>query len=56
MDSHFAVLRDHGHIKFWSMKSLGVKLRQTGFEVISFERVGQMSVLAKAMIAIAPKP
>lgn len=56
MDAHFTALWDHGHIKFWSVKTLGALLREAGFTDIRFERVGRVPVLAKAMIAIARKP
>jgi 2-polyprenyl-3-methyl-5-hydroxy-6-metoxy-1,4-benzoquinol methylase len=56
MDDHFKPLWDHGHIKFWSIRTLDALLRETGFEEISFERVGRIPVLAKSMIALATKP
>ncbi|WP_089957933.1 bifunctional 2-polyprenyl-6-hydroxyphenol methylase/3-demethylubiquinol 3-O-methyltransferase UbiG [Limnohabitans sp. 2KL-3] len=56
MDAHFTALWDHGHIKFWSVKTLGELLREAGFVDIRFERVGRVPVLAKAIIAIARKP
>ena len=56
MDAHFTALWDHGHIKFWSMNTLGVLLREAGFVDIRFERVGRIPLLAKSMIAIARKP
>lgn len=56
MDAHFTALWDHGHIKFWSMRTLGELLREAGFVDIRFERVGRVPPLAKAMIAIARKP
>ncbi len=56
MDAHFTVLWDHGHIKFWSMRTLGELLREVGFEEIRFERVGRVPALAKSMIAVARKP
>lgn len=56
MDAHFTALWDHGHIKFWSMNTLGVLLREAGFVDIRFERVGRIPILAKSMIAIARKP
>ena len=31
MDQHFTVLWDHGHIKFWSRKTLSQALAETGF-------------------------
>lgn len=56
MDKHFTALWDHGHIKFWSMPTLGELLREAGFVDVRFERVGRVPALAKSMIAIARKP
>jgi 2-polyprenyl-6-hydroxyphenyl methylase/3-demethylubiquinone-9 3-methyltransferase len=56
MDAHFTALWDHGHIKFWSIKTLGELLREAGFVGIRFERVGRIPILGKSMIAIARKP
>jgi 2-polyprenyl-3-methyl-5-hydroxy-6-metoxy-1,4-benzoquinol methylase len=55
MDSHFTALWDHGHIKFWSMRTLGELLREAGFRQIDFRRVGRVPALAKSMIAVARK-
>jgi 2-polyprenyl-6-hydroxyphenyl methylase/3-demethylubiquinone-9 3-methyltransferase len=56
IDQHFTVLCDHGHIKFWSIKTLGELVRETGFVNVRFERVSRLQALAKSMIAIARKP
>lgn len=56
MDAHFTALWDHGHIKFWSMKTLSTLLAEAGFNDISFMRVGRIPVLAKSLIAVAKKP
>ncbi len=56
MDSHFTALWDHGHIKFWSVKTLQSLLDEAGFDDVSFIRVGRIPSLAKSMIAIAKKP
>lgn len=56
MDRHFTALWDHGHIKFWSMKTLSTLLSEAGFENIRFRRVGRIPILAKSMIAIANRP
>jgi len=56
MDKHFTALWDHGHIKFWSIKTLGELLREAGFADVRFERVGRIPALAKSMIAVAAKP
>lgn len=56
LDAHFTVLWDHGHIKFWSMRTLSILLADAGFRDIRFKRVGRIPPLAKAMVAIARKP
>lgn len=56
LDAHFTALWDHGHIKFWSIKTLTTLLTEAGFTDIRFRRVGRIPPLAKAMIAIARKP
>jgi 2-polyprenyl-3-methyl-5-hydroxy-6-metoxy-1,4-benzoquinol methylase len=56
MDNHFTVLWDHGHIKFWSERTLRALLEEAGFRDIQFRRVGRIPALAKSMIAIARKP
>lgn len=56
MDSHFTALWDHGHIKFWSRRSLGVLLEEAGLEIRDFRRVGRVPPLAKSMILVAIRP
>ena len=56
LDAHFTALWDHGHIKFWSIKTLDELLREAGFVDIRFERVGRVPALAKSMVAVARKP
>lgn len=56
MDAHFTALWDHGHIKFWSERTLGLLLEEAGFRDIAFKRVGRVPPLAKSMTAIARKP
>lgn len=55
MDRHFTALWDHGHIKFWSMRTLNTLLTEVGFEDVQFRRVGRVPPVAKSMIAIARK-
>jgi len=55
MDSHFTALWDHGHIKFWSIKTLTILLQEVGFKNISFTRLGRVPPFAKTMIAYAHK-
>lgn len=52
MDSHFTALWDHGHIKFWSRKTLVQLFGEFGFELVRFERVGRFQPLAKSMICV----
>jgi len=56
MDAHYTALWDHGHIKFWSIKTLRQLLIETGFSNIQFRRVGRIPPFAKSMIVIAQKP
>lgn len=55
-DSHWGPLWDGGHIKFWSERTLGALLAETGFTDIRFLRAGRIPPLAKSMIAVARKP
>jgi 2-polyprenyl-6-hydroxyphenyl methylase/3-demethylubiquinone-9 3-methyltransferase len=54
-DKHVNPLWDHGHIKFWSMRTLTELLREVGFAEVVFHRVGRIPPLAKSMIAVARK-
>lgn len=56
MDRHFTALWDHGHIKFWSFRTLTTLLTEAGFERIRFRRVGRIAPLAHSMIAVARRP
>jgi 2-polyprenyl-6-hydroxyphenyl methylase/3-demethylubiquinone-9 3-methyltransferase len=55
MDRHFTALWDHGHIKFWSISTLGGLLREAGFGPLRFLRVGRIPWFAKSMIAVASR-
>ena len=56
LDSHFTALWDHGHIKFWSIRTLSALLAEAGFPPPRYLRVGRVPTLAKSMIAIVQKP
>lgn len=56
MDDHFTPLWDHGHIKFWSVRTLTALLTEIGFSPVEITRVGRVAPLAKSMIAVATKP
>lgn len=55
-DAHVNPLYLHGHIKFWSTKTLGELLAAAGFVNTRFERVGRIPQVAASMIACAEKP
>ena len=55
MDAHFTALWDHGHIKFFSIKTLTLLMQEAGFREISFSLVGRIPFLAKSMIAVVKK-
>jgi 2-polyprenyl-3-methyl-5-hydroxy-6-metoxy-1,4-benzoquinol methylase len=54
-DDHLTVLWEGGHIKFFSVGTLGTLLAEAGFNNIRFVRVGRIPPLAKSMIAIVRK-
>ncbi len=53
MDRHFTALWEHGHIKFWSMRTMRQLLLETGFHSVRIVRVGRIPWFAKSMIAVA---
>jgi 2-polyprenyl-3-methyl-5-hydroxy-6-metoxy-1,4-benzoquinol methylase len=55
MDSHFTALWDHGHVKFWSRRTLTLLLQEAGFRVTAFYGVGRIPFLWKSMILVAEK-
>ena len=50
MDQHFTVLWDHGHIKFWSKKTLTTALEEAGFGDIEFVGAGRFPYFWKSMV------
>jgi 2-polyprenyl-6-hydroxyphenyl methylase/3-demethylubiquinone-9 3-methyltransferase len=55
-DDHVDALRVHGHIKFWSRRTLTRLLEEAGFELQEFRFAGRIRPLAKSMIAVARRP
>jgi 2-polyprenyl-3-methyl-5-hydroxy-6-metoxy-1,4-benzoquinol methylase len=55
LDAHFTALWDHGHIKFWSVKTLSQLLQEVGFQKPRFEYGGRIYPFSKSMIAVARK-
>lgn len=55
-DAHFTALWDHGHIKFWSERTITELLTEAGFTSLHIQRVGRVAPLAKSMIVTARKP
>lgn len=56
MDAHFTALWDHGHIKFWSRKTISQLLTEAGLAVERIDRIGRIPQLAKTMLVVARKP
>lgn len=56
MDAHFTALWDHGHIKFWSVKTLTELFSEQGLKVEKVLRVGRIPCLAMSMILQLRKP
>lgn len=50
MDKHFTVLWDGGHIKFFSVETLSILLKEAGFTNIKFEFAGRFPYLWKSML------
>ncbi len=55
MDQHFTVLWDHGHVKFWSRKTLTQALNELGFKDVEFAGSGRLPYLWKSMVLKATK-
>jgi 2-polyprenyl-6-hydroxyphenyl methylase/3-demethylubiquinone-9 3-methyltransferase len=55
-DSHYYPLFDHGHIKFWSIKTLSTAYWEAGFEDLEFHGAGRGPFLWKSMIMKGAKP
>lgn len=52
-DHHVHPLRDYGHIKFFSRKTIRNLIEETGFAVDQITSVGRIRPFAKSMVAIA---
>jgi len=55
MDQHFTALWDHGHIKFWSRRTLNALLTEAGFRNIQFSFAGRIYPLSKSFFACAER-
>jgi 2-polyprenyl-3-methyl-5-hydroxy-6-metoxy-1,4-benzoquinol methylase len=55
LDRHFTVLWDHGHIKFWSHKTMHAVLTESQFANIKFSGAGRIPWLWKSMVVRAEK-
>ena len=53
LDDHFTALWDHGHIKFWSRRTLGALLAEAGLEVSAVHGAGRAPWLWKSMVIAA---
>jgi len=55
-DDHWHPLRDFGHVKFFSRKTLSLLAQEAGFSIKDFIRVGRVPAFACSMIVVAVKP
>lgn len=55
LDNHFTALWDHGHIKFWSVKTLSRLFSEQNMQCEKVIRVGRIPILAKSMILVFRK-
>jgi len=55
LDRHFTVDWDCGHIKFFSVRTLGTMVAEQGFRDIRFSFAGRLPFLWKSMILVASK-
>ncbi len=55
-DTHANPLWEGGHIKFWSKRTLGQLLTETGFRNLEFRGAGRIPGLWMTMIASATRP
>jgi 2-polyprenyl-3-methyl-5-hydroxy-6-metoxy-1,4-benzoquinol methylase len=55
-DDHWHPLRDYGHVKFFSRKTLSRLFEECGLEELHFRQVGRIPGLARSMILAARKP
>lgn len=54
-DGHHNVFWDHGHVKFFSPKTLLRMLREEDFDVVQFQGAGRLPFLWNTMIVLARK-
>jgi 2-polyprenyl-6-hydroxyphenyl methylase/3-demethylubiquinone-9 3-methyltransferase len=55
MDEHFNSLHDHGHIKFWSKRTLKILLEGNGFPDVQFTYVGRPYPFSTSFFACATR-
>ncbi len=56
MDAHYTALWDHGHIKFFSRRTLSALLEEANFEELRFSGAGRAPFFWKSMVFLARKP
>lgn len=55
-DSHHTVFWNHGHIKFWSRKTLTQLFTESGFQFVSFKGIGRLPWIWMTMAMEFEKP
>lgn len=54
-DAHFGVDWDHGHIKFFSEKTLSNMIQKNSLKILQTKRIGRIPCLAKSMLFVVQK-
>lgn len=55
-DAHHSVFWEHGHIKFFSRKTLAELFEREGFQTVSFQGLGRFPCLWKTMLMVFRLP
>lgn len=55
-DDHWHPLRDFGHVKFFSRRTLSMLFEELGYQDLSFVTTGRIPMLARSMILSGRKP
>jgi 2-polyprenyl-3-methyl-5-hydroxy-6-metoxy-1,4-benzoquinol methylase len=55
-EHHHNPLWDHGHIKFFTQKSLRALFAEQNLDMLTLDRIGRIPALAKSMLGVFRKP
>lgn len=55
-DLRLQALEDHGRLKFFSRRTLGVLVQECGFEDVQFQHLGRVAPIARSLLLAARRP